>query len=33
LAGRRVHEPSGRTYHVKYNPPKNDELDDVKIKF
>src|SRR3569623_2272360 len=22
MRGRRVHQPSGRTYHVKYNPPK-----------
>lgn len=29
LSGRRVHEPSGRVYHLKFNPPKNDELDDV----
>jgi adenylate kinase len=29
LSGRRVHEASGRVYHLKYQPPKNDELDDV----
>ncbi|MGZ5597032.1 MAG: adenylate kinase [Usitatibacter sp.] len=29
MSGRRVHQPSGRTYHVKYNPPKNDMKDDV----
>ena len=29
MSGRRVHLPSGRTYHVKYNPPKNDMKDDV----
>lgn len=29
LSGRRVHEGSGRVYHVKYNPPKNEGLDDV----
>jgi adenylate kinase len=29
MSGRRVHLPSGRTYHTKYNPPKNDMKDDV----
>lgn len=29
LSGRRVHLPSGRTYHIKYNPPKIDLKDDV----
>ena len=29
MAGRRVHLPSGRTYHVKYNPPKNEGKDDI----
>lgn len=29
IAGRRVHEPSGRSYHVKFNPPKVPGLDDV----
>lgn len=29
MSGRRVHLPSGRTYHVKYNPPKVDMQDDV----
>jgi adenylate kinase len=29
MSGRRVHLPSGRTYHMKFNPPKNDMLDDV----
>ena len=29
LSGRRVHEASGRVYHLKYNPPAKDELDDV----
>ena len=28
LSGRRVHEQSGRVYHIKYNPPKQDGLDD-----
>jgi adenylate kinase len=29
MAGRRVHAPSGRTYHVLFNPPKNEGKDDV----
>ena len=29
MAGRRVHLPSGRTYHVKYNPPKVAGKDDL----
>ena len=29
LSGRRVHEGSGRTYHVKYNPPVNEGIDDA----
>jgi adenylate kinase len=29
MSGRRAHLPSGRTYHVKYNPPKVEGLDDV----
>lgn len=28
LSGRRVHEASGRVYHVKYNPPKKAGVDD-----
>ena len=28
ISGRRVHPPSGRTYHVKFNPPKRDGRDD-----
>jgi len=28
MGGRRVHPQSGRTYHIKYNPPKNENLDD-----
>lgn len=28
LSGRRVHEPSGRTYHVEYDPPKEPGKDD-----
>jgi adenylate kinase len=29
MSGRRVHQSSGRTYHVKYNPPKVEGKDDV----
>ncbi|MBC7610066.1 MAG: adenylate kinase [Polaromonas sp.] len=29
MSGRRSHTASGRTYHVKYNPPKVEGLDDV----
>jgi len=29
MSGRRVHVASGRTYHLKFNPPKNDMKDDV----
>ena len=29
IAGRRVHSQSGRTYHVEYNPPKIEGIDDV----
>ena len=29
MSGRRVHLPSGRTYHVKYNPPRNEMKDDA----
>jgi len=29
LEGRRIHEPSGRSYHVKYNPPKSQGVDDI----
>ena len=28
ITGRRVHEPSGRVYHVVFNPPRNPERDD-----
>jgi len=28
MGGRRVHLQSGRTYHIKYNPPKKQNLDD-----
>jgi adenylate kinase len=29
VTGRRIHGPSGRTYHLIFDPPKNDERDDV----
>lgn len=29
ICGRRVHLPSGRVYHVQFNPPKVEGLDDV----
>jgi len=29
MSGRRIHEPSGRSYHVQYNPPKVEGVDDV----
>ena len=29
MGGRRVHPESGRTYHVKYDPPKNKNKDDI----
>ncbi len=29
MSGRRAHLPSGRTYHIKFNPPKVDGQDDV----
>jgi len=29
MSGRRVHLPSGRTYHIAFNPPKNDGKDDL----
>jgi adenylate kinase len=29
MSGRRVHVASGRTYHIKFNPPKRDMVDDV----
>lgn len=29
LSGRRVHENSGRIYHVQHNPPKNPDFDDA----
>lgn len=29
MSGRRIHEASGRTYHLQYNPPKESDKDDV----
>lgn len=29
MSGRRSHAPSGRTYHVKFNPPKVEGVDDI----
>lgn len=29
ISGRRVHEASGRVYHIEFNPPKVDNVDDV----
>ncbi|MCE1782172.1 nucleoside monophosphate kinase, partial [Enterobacter hormaechei] len=29
IIGRRVHAPSGRVYHIKFNPPKVENQDDV----
>ena len=29
MSGRRVHSASGRVYHVKYNPPKQEGIDDI----
>ncbi|WP_418320928.1 adenylate kinase [Piscinibacter sakaiensis] len=29
MSGRRVHPASGRSYHVKFNPPKTDGIDDL----
>lgn len=29
MSGRRVHQPSGRTYHVRFNPPKVEGKDDI----
>lgn len=29
ISGRRTHQPSGRVYHMLYQPPKHDGLDDV----
>jgi len=29
MSGRRTHQPSGRVYHTKFNPPKSEGVDDV----
>lgn len=29
MSGRRIHEPSGRSYHIQFNPPQKEGLDDV----
>lgn len=29
MSGRRMHEGSGRVYHIKFNPPKQEGLDDI----
>merc|ERR1712062_122588 len=29
ICGRRIHKPSGRSYHVEFNPPKVEGIDDV----
>ncbi len=29
ITGRRIHKPSGRSYHIKFNPPKVDGIDDI----
>lgn len=29
LSGRRVHQDSGRVYHIRFNPPKNEGVDDL----
>ena len=29
MSGRRIHLESGRVYHIKFNPPKNANLDDI----
>ncbi|MDF7666677.1 adenylate kinase [Orbaceae bacterium ESL0727] len=29
MSGRRVHAGSGRVYHIRYNPPKHEDVDDV----
>ena len=33
ITGRRIHKPSGRSYHVKFNPPKVEGKDDVTGRF
>ena len=29
MSGRRIHQSSGRSYHLEFNPPKNDGFDDI----
>jgi len=29
MSGRRIHPPSGRSYHVRFNPPKTPDVDDM----
>lgn len=29
MSGRRIHAPSGRVYHVRHNPPKVEDIDDI----
>lgn len=29
IEGRRIHPQSGRSYHVKFNPPKKEGVDDI----
>lgn len=29
MSGRRIHQPSGRVYHISYNPPKTPGIDDL----
>ena len=29
MSGRRIHQSSGRSYHLEFNPPKNDGVDDI----
>jgi adenylate kinase len=29
MSGRRIHAPSGRVYHIKHNPPKQEGFDDI----
>ena len=29
MSGRRIHQPTGRSYHLEFNPPKEDGIDDL----
>ena len=31
VCGRRIHKPSGRTYHVDFKPPREEGIDDVCV--